>query len=162
MFDSETIKDEANFDKDMNDLISCDIYNKKGIDSKSIKGFLKNIYDSKIYYILNDFCYFKVFKIDSKHCFIQNLLSNGASNTNLLAGIKLLSTDQFNATYLAGKEGVLAQIVDDRTNYIDSIKAGKYKDYDGETITEETVDEILSFLYDSERYSLYLYCFRRL
>ena len=157
VFDSQTIKDETNFDKGMNDLISCDIYNKKGIDSKSIKGFLKNIYDSKIYYILNDFCYFKVFKIDSKYCFIQNLLSNGASNTNLLAGIKLLSTDQFNATYLAGKEGVLEQIVDDRTNYMASIKASGYKDYDGNPITEKIVDEILGFLYDSERYSLYLY-----
>ena len=157
MFDSETIKDEANFDKVMNDLISCDIYNKKGIDSKSIKGFLKNIYDSKIYYILNDFCYFKVFKIDSKHCFIQNLLSNGESNTNLLEGINLLSTDQFNTNYLAGKEGVLEQIVDDRTNYLDSIKAGKYKDYDGNDITKEIVDEILGFLYDGQRYSLYLY-----
>ena len=157
MFDSQTINDEANFDKGMNDLISCDIYNKKGIDSKSIKGFLKNIYDSKIYYILNDFCYFKVFKIDSKHCFIQNLLSNGASNTNLLAGIKLLSTDQFNATYLAGEEGVLEQIVDDRKKYLDSIEAGRYKDYDGNDIKEEKVDEILGFLYDGQRYSLYLY-----
>jgi hypothetical protein len=157
MFDSETIKDEANFDKVMNDLISCDIYNKKGIDSKSIKGFLKNIYDSKIYYILNDFVYFKVFKIDSKHCFIQNLLSYGESNTNLLAGIKLLSTDQFNANYLTGKEGVLEQMVDDRTNYLQSIKAGEYKDYDGNDITKEIVDEILGFLYDGQRYSLYLY-----
>lgn len=156
-FDSQTIKDEANFDKVMNDLISCDIYNKKGIDSKSIKGFLKNIYDSKIYYILNDFVYFKVFKIDSKHCFIQNLLSYGESNTNLLAGIKLLSTDQFNANYLTGKKGVLEQMVDDRTNYLQSIKAGEYKDYDGNDITKEIVDEILGFLYDGQRYSLYLY-----
>ena len=157
MFDSQTINDEANFDKVIDDLISCDTYNKKGIDSKNIKGFLKNIYASKIYYILNDFCYFKVFKIDSKHCFIQNLLSNGASNTNLLEGINLLSTEQFNATYLAGKAGVLEKIVDDRTNYMASIKKGGYKDYDGKPITKETVDEILGFLYDSERYSLYLY-----
>ena len=157
MFDSQTINNEANFDKVMNDLISCDIYNKKGIDSKSIKVFLKNIYDSKIYYILNDFCYFKVFKIDSKHCFIQNLLSNGASNTNLLEGINLLSTDQFNANYLSGEDGLLAKIVDDRTKYMASIEAGRYKDYDGNDITEKIVDEILGFLYDSERYSLYLY-----
>jgi hypothetical protein len=85
------------------------------------------------------------------------LLSNGESNTNLLAGINLLSTDQFNANYLTGKDALLEKMVDDRTKYLDSIEAGKYKDYDGNTIKEEIVDEILGFLYDSQRYSLYLY-----
>ena len=156
IFDRQTIKDEATFDKIMDDLISCETINKEGIDFKSIKDFLKNIYDSKIYYILNDLCYFKL-EIDAEHCFIQNLLSNGESNTNLLAGINLLSTDQFNANYLTGEEGMLEKIVDDRIKYLASIKADKYKDYDGNTIKEEIVDEILGFLYDSERYSLYLY-----
>ena len=45
----------------------------------------------------------------------------------------------------------------EREKYLDTIDKGRYTDYDGKEITMEFVDDILGFLYDSERYSLYLY-----
>jgi len=157
MFDSETIKNEANFDKLIDDLINCETYSKKGINLKRIKDFLTRIYQSKLYYILNDLCYFKLFKIDSKHCFIENLFSSGDKSTNLLEGINLLSKYKFNTIYLTGDGDEAVQIIGDKEKFLGNVRKSGWKNYEGIPITEELADEILGFLYDSERYSIYLY-----
>jgi nicotinic acid mononucleotide adenylyltransferase len=156
-FDNKTIKNEANFDKLIGDLINCETYSKKGINLKRIKDFLTLIYNSKLYYILNDLCYFKLFKIDSKHCFIENLFSSGDKSTNLLEGINLISKENFIRDYLSGDGEKAVEIIGDKGKFLDNLEKHDYKNYEGVSITEELADEILGFLYDSERYSIYLY-----
>jgi nicotinic acid mononucleotide adenylyltransferase len=156
-FDSKTINNEAEFDKHIDDLINCETYSKKGINLKRIKDFLTRIYQSRLYYILNDLCYFKLFKIDSKYCFIENLFSSGDTSTNLLEGINLLSKDKFNTIYLTGDGAEALQLIGDKENFLDKVKSSGYINYEGIVIDEELADDILGFLYDSERYSIYLY-----
>jgi hypothetical protein len=156
-FDSKTIENASRFDKNMNDLVTCEKYDKKDIDYDVIKGYLKNIYDAGIYYILNDLYYFKDFKIDSENCFVQNLFSNGDDNRNLLENIPLLTTPQFNSEYLSESSSKAVDIIQNKDTYLSTIDSGDYKDNDGEKIDKNTVDDILGFLYESERYSLYLY-----
>ena len=77
---------------------------------------------------------------------------------NLLKDIILLTTEQFNNEYLLNQnEDNIKKISDKREKYLGTIDEGGYTDYDGKKITVEIVDDILGFLYDSERYSLYLY-----
>ena len=156
-FDNKTIENEANFDKLIGDLINCETYSKKDINLKRIKDFLTHIYKSKLYYILNDLCYFKLFKIDSKHCFIENLFSSGDKSTNLLEGINLISKENFIRDYLSGDGEKAVEIIGDKGKFLDNVEKRDYKNYEGVSITEELADEILGFLYDSERYSIYLY-----
>jgi hypothetical protein len=142
----------------MKALIICNKDGKTNPKYEDIQKFLLKIYASGIYYILNDLCYFKIVKIDEKYCFIEDLFSNGTSNTNLLKDIILLTTEQFNNEYLLNQnEDNIKKISDKREKYLGTIDEGGYTDYDGKKITVEIVDDILGFLYDSERYSLYLY-----
>jgi hypothetical protein len=161
MFNSETIKNEDMFDRIMEGLIGCDIHGRSDINYKNLKKFLVKIYDSGIYYILNDLCYFKFVKIEPSYCFIQDLLSNRKENINLLKDINLITTDQFNTQYLLNtKVDNIKKLSDDRNKYLGTINttdSGGYRDNDGNIVKMEMVDEILGFLYDSERYSLYLY-----
>ena len=160
MFNRDTIKNEDTLDRTMDGLIICKTYGKKDINYKGIKSFLIKIYDSGIYYILNDLCYFKLYKIDPKYCFIKDLFSNGKENINLLEGLDLINTDQFNIEYLVNPDPAvdnIKKLSDDREKYLGTIDTDKYTDYDGNNITVEIVDDILGFLYDSEKYSLYLY-----
>ena len=160
MFNRDTITNENMFDRIIDGLIRCDTYGRKDINYEGVKSFLVHIYDSGIYYILNDLCYFKLYKIDQKYCFIQDLLSNGKENKNLLENISLLTTDQFNTEYLVNPDPSVDNITklsDNRDKYLGTIVTDKYTDHNGKNITVENVDDILGFLYDSERYSLYLY-----
>ena len=158
-FDSRTIDNAVLFDKMMNSLISCKKYDKKDINYKKVKAYLKNIYDKGIYYILNDLYYFKVYKIDSVHCFVQDLFSHGDKNINLLENVPLLTTKNFNDEYLSekGETDKIVTLTADKDKYLNTIDASDYRDYDGEKIDKNMVDDILGFLYESERYSLYLY-----
>ena len=161
IFDSRTIESASYFDNVMNQLVSCGIHDKKPyVDFKKMKEYLKRIYDERLYYILNDLCYFKDYKIGNQHCFIQDLLSNGDGNVNLLENMRLLTTQEFNREYLAEtseSQSKIANLISSKDAYLSSIDADKYTDYSGKTIDEKMVDDILGFLYDSERYSLYLY-----
>ena len=161
MVNSQTIKNEDIFDRIMAQLMGCGIYGRVDIDYKNLKKFLVKIYDSGIYYILNDLCYFKFVKIEPSYCFIQDLLSNRKDNTNLLEGINLLTTEQFNTQYLHNTEvDNIKKLSDEREKYLGTINttgSGGYRDNHNNLITMEIVDEILGFLYDSERYSFYLY-----
>jgi hypothetical protein len=125
-----------------------------------MKVYLKRIYDKRLYYILNDLCYFKDYKIGKQHCFIQYLLSNEDVNTNLLENMRLLTTQEFNSEYLAETEDAqkkIASLIISKDAYLNTIDSGKYQDYSGKPIDKKMVDDILGFLYESERYSLYLY-----
>jgi hypothetical protein len=118
--------------------------------------YLKRIYDKRLYYILNDLCYFKDYKIGKQHCFIQDLLSNEDDNTNLLENMRLLTTQEFNDEYLANGDKMVS-FINKKDAYLNTIDSGKYQDYSGKPIDKKMVDDILGFLYESERYSLYLY-----
>jgi len=156
-------------DSKIKSLINCDSTSGSGSGSgkqiteknlKKIQNFLNNIYNKKLYYILNDLCYFKDYKIGKQHCFIQDLLSNGYGNTNLLENMRLLTTQEFNREYLAetdDEKSKIATLISSKDTYLSSIDDAKYTDYNGKTIDKKMVDDILGFLYDSERYSLYLY-----
>ena len=161
VFDSRTIESASYFDNVMNQLVSCGIYDKKpSVDFKKMKAYLKRIYDERLYYILNDLCYFKDYKIGKQHCFIQDLLSNGDGNKNLLENMRLVTTQEFNREYLAEtseSQSKIANLISSKDAYLSSIDADKYTDYSDKTIDKKMVDDILGFLYDSERYSLYLY-----
>jgi hypothetical protein len=158
MFTESIIDKTDTFNKIMKALIICNKDGKTNPKYEDIQKFLLKIYASGIYYILNDLCYFKIVKIDEKYCFIEDLFSNGTSNTNLLKDIILLTTEQFNNEYLLNQnEDNIKKISDKREKYLGTIDEGGYTDYDGKKITVEIVDDILGFLYDSERYSLYLY-----
>ena len=156
-FNSKTINNESNFDKIMNDLISCKKYDKKDINYKKVKAYLKNIYNEGIYYILNDLYYFKDYKIDSENCFVQDLFSYGDDNRNLLENIPLLTTPQFNSEYLSESSSKTFEIIENKDAYLSTIDADDYKDMHNKKILTNTVDDILGFLYESERYNLYLY-----
>jgi hypothetical protein len=161
VFDSQTIENATHFDNILNQLVSCGIHDKKPrVDFKQMKVYLKRIYDKRLYYILNDLCYFKDYKIGKQHCFIQYLLSNEDVNTNLLENMRLLTTQEFNSEYLAETEDAqkkIASLISSKDEYLSAIDSGKYQDYSGKPIDKKMVDDILGFLYESERYSLYLY-----
>jgi hypothetical protein len=161
VFDSRTIEKAYYFDNTLNRLVSCGIHDKTPkVDFKKMKAYLKTIYDKRVYYVLNDLCYFKKFKIGNQYCFIQDLLSNGDGNTNLLENMRLLTTQEFNREYLAEKEDAqskIATLISSKDKYLATINTAGYKDYLGKEIDSKMVDDILGFLYDSERYSLYLY-----
>ena len=127
-FNSKTINNESNFDKIMNDLISCKKYDKKDINYKKVKAYLKNIYNEGIYYILNDLYYFKDYKIDSENCFVQDLFSYGDDNRNLLENIPLLTTPQFNSEYLSESSSKTFEIIENKDAYLSTIDADDYKD----------------------------------
>jgi hypothetical protein len=161
IFDSRTIESASYFDNVMNQLVSCGIHDKKPyVDFKKMKEYLKRIYDERLYYILNDLCYFKDYKIGNQHCFIQDLLSNGDGNVNLLENMRLLTTQEFNREYLAETDDTkskIANLISNKDTYLSSIGDANYTDYYGKIIDEKMVADILGFLYESERYSLYLY-----
>jgi hypothetical protein len=157
VFDSQTIENATHFDNILNQLVSCGIHDKKPrVDFKQMKVYLKRIYDKRLYYILNDLCYFKDYKIGKQHCFIQDLLSNEDYNTNLLENMRLLTTQEFNDEYLANDDKMVS-FINKKDAYLNTIDSGKYQDYSGKPIDKKMVDDILGFLYESERYSLYLY-----
>ena len=56
-----------------------------------------------------------------------------------------------------GAQSKIANLISSKDAYLSSIDADKYMDYSGNTIDKKMVDDILGFLYESERYSLYLY-----
>jgi nicotinic acid mononucleotide adenylyltransferase len=161
VFDSRTIENATHFDNILNQLVSCGIHDKNPrVDFKKMKVYLKSIYDERLYYILNDLCYFKDYKIGNQHCFIQDLLSNGSGNVNLLENMRLLTTREFNDEYLAETEDAqkkIASLISSKDEYLKTIDKGGYQDYSGKTIDKKMVDDIMGFLYESERYSLYLY-----
>jgi hypothetical protein len=101
IFSSKTIDNANEFDKTIYWLTSCKTdSNDDSNDDDVLKvmKYLTNIYDKGIYYILNDFVYFKNFLTDDK-CFIQELFLHGKGNINLLENIPLLSRREFNDTY---------------------------------------------------------------
>ena len=63
-------------------------------------------------------------------------------NFEKIIGIKVLPFWHFNA---------------DKENFLNNVEKSSWKNYEGVSITQEIADEILGFLYDSERYSIYLY-----
>jgi hypothetical protein len=141
----------------MNDLISCKKYDKKDINYKKVKARFKKIYSKGIYYILNDLYYFKNYKIDQNNCFVQNLFSYGDENRDLLENIPLLTTQQFNDEYLSESSSKTFEIIENKDAYLSTIDASDYEDIHKTKILTNTVDDILGFLYESERYNLYLY-----
>ena len=68
----------------------------------------------------------------------------------------------FNDEYLSekGETDKIVTLTADKDKYLNTIDASDYRDYDGEKIDKNMVDDILGFLYESERYSLYLYLIR--
>ena len=51
----------------------------------------------------------------------------------------------------------IATLISNKDTYLSSIDKAKYTDYSDKIIDEKMVDDILGFLYESERYILYLY-----
>jgi hypothetical protein len=154
VFDSQSINDEYKFNKLMDDLISCDGHDKENVDLKQIKNFLIYIYNTKLYYILNDLCYFKKYKIDRRRCFIQDLFS--PKNTEYIKDIQLISKEEFDRVYLSGDGEKAVEITSQKEDFLNNIGLNNYTDYHGKRIDEETANDILGFLYESERYSIYL------
>ena len=156
IFNSRTIENGKEFDTNISLLLLCE---SDSIDEKNLKkviDYLKNIYNEGVYYILNDFVYFKKYLTKDK-CFITDLFLHGDSNINLLEKIPLLSTRQFNDTYLSETNDNTIELIKNKEEYLNTIDTSDYTYYDGKKITKEIVDDILGFLYDSERYNLYLY-----
>ena len=125
-------------------------------DVLKVMEYLTNIYEKGIYYILNDFVYFKNFLPEDK-CFIQELFLHNDGNINLLQNIPLLSKQEFNDTYLSEKNDKTIELITKKEKYLETIYSNNYTYYDGKNITKEIVDDILGYLYESERYNLYLY-----
>ena len=154
----EDSRNRKYIDNIMNALRKCG-KDKEGINYEKIENFLQRIRDTGLYYILHDLSYFQD-EIDSKHCFMLELFSYGGANQNLLQDMPLITTKEFNETYLDETESAtrnLADIVSTENNYLRSVKDKTYKDYDGKRISKAMVIDILGFLYESESYSLYLY-----
>jgi hypothetical protein len=70
--------------------------------------------------------------------------------------MRLLTTQEFNDEYLANGDKMVS-FIGKKEEYLATIGSDGYQDYSGKQIDKKMVDDILGFLYESERYSLYLY-----
>ena len=70
-----------------------------------------------------------------------------------------MSKEEFNRVYLSDDADTVAkalEIIKHKEVFLNDISTMNYKDYDDKLINEETASDILGFLYESERYSIYL------
>ena len=116
------------------------------------------MYASGVYYILNDLYYFtsnaesQFFESNKNECIPNRLLSNGANAENLLNNMALMTSEQFNILYLS----------DERTvNDIHDLKKEFIKNISSKDIDANLASNVLDYLYNSQRYSIFIYLIRR-
>ena len=146
----------ADVDKNINEIVKCI---KDGGNRFIVSAYLKDqVYASGVYYILNDLYYFtnnpksQFFESNKNDCIPNRLLSNGANGENLLNNMALMTSEQFNILYLS----------DERTvNDIHDLKKEFIKNIASTGVNANLASNVLDYLYNSQRYSIFIYLIRR-
>jgi len=146
----------AGVDKNIDEIVKC-IQNDG--DRFIVSAYLKDqVYASGVYYILNDLYYFtsnpqsQFFGSNKNDCIPNRLLSNGVNGENLLNNMALMTSEQFNILYLS----------DERTvNDIHDLKKEFIKNISSTGVDANLASNVLDYLYNSQRYSIFIYLIRR-